>query len=676
MAKIRELSQILTNQIAAGEVIERPASVVKELVENAIDANSTQIDVFIEEAGLKKVQVTDNGDGIAADEVKLAFTRHATSKIYTQEDLFRIHSLGFRGEALPSIASVAKVSIETAVAEQSGTYLSIKGGVIGEERPNKSRKGTTIIVEDLFYNTPARLKYIRSLQAELSNITDIMNRIALSHPDIAFRLHHEGNQLLHTAGNGDLRQTIAGVYGTMTAKKMKLIEGENLDFKVKGYISLPDTTRASRNYITLILNGRFIKNYALNKAIIDGYGSKLMVGRYPLAVIVMDADSLLLDVNVHPSKKEVRISKEKELGELIQNAIATVLRTEERIPSGIENLKFKRQSPAEPIQTEQLSVSFRSFDQELVQETETKLPATSENEDFRSLETSWDNRQAHNENDEHIKPFTDSAETGPREDLPLPSEEQEVYIVPFSGQPKQDRNEPSTLYLSGEPKNLATHEEPIMKTVQKVEAEAEKGLASKRPFPELHFFGQMHGTYLFAQNENGLYIIDQHAAQERIKYEYYREEIGKVSTDLQGLLIPIMLDYPANEFQLIQESREVLESMGLFLEPFGQNSFIVEKHPAWFTPGEEEDILKELVEMFLAEGDISIKKLREATAIMMSCKRSIKANHFLSEKEARQLLVDLAQTDNPYNCPHGRPVLIQFSNQDMEKMFKRIQDPH
>lgn len=676
MAKIRELSQILTNQIAAGEVIERPASVVKELVENAIDANSTQIDVFIEEAGLKKVQVTDNGDGIAADEVKLAFTRHATSKIYTQDDLFRIHSLGFRGEALPSIASVAKVSIETAVADQSGTYLSIKGGVIGEERPNKSRKGTTIIVEDLFYNTPARLKYIRSLQTELSNITDIMNRIALSHPEIAFRLHHEGNQLLHTAGNGDLRQTIAGVYGTLTAKKMKLIENENLDFKLKGYISLPDTTRASRNYITLILNGRFIKNYALNKAIIDGYGSKLMVGRYPLAVIVMDADSLLLDVNVHPSKKEVRISKEKELGELIQSAVAAVLRTEERIPSGIESLKFKRQSPVEPVRTEQLSVSFRSFDQELVQEMEANLPATNAQEDFRSLETSWNNGPVYEESEERPPVYTDTAEGVPSEAFSTSEMEGETNIVPSGNQPKQDRNEPSAPYLSGEPKNLVAHEEPIMKTVQKIEAETEKGPASKRPFPDLHFFGQMHGTYLFAQNETGLYIIDQHAAQERIKYEYYREEIGKVSTDLQGLLIPIILGYPANEFHLIQESREVLEEMGLFLEPFGQNSFIVEKHPAWFTPGEEEEILKELVEMFLTEGDISIKKLREATAIMMSCKRSIKANHFLSDKEARQLLIDLAETENPYNCPHGRPVLIQFSNQDMEKMFKRIQDPH
>jgi len=678
MAKIRELSQILTNQIAAGEVIERPASVVKELVENAIDANSTQIDVFIEEAGLKKVQVTDNGDGIPADEVKLAFTRHATSKIYTQDDLFRIHSLGFRGEALPSIASVAKVSIETAVADQSGTYLSIKGGVIGEERPNKSRKGTTIIVEDLFYNTPARLKYIRSLQTELSNITDIMNRIALSHPEIAFRLHHEGNQLLHTAGNGDLRQTIAGVYGTMTAKKMKVIENENLDFKVKGYISLPDTTRASRNYITLILNGRFIKNYALNKALIDGYGSKLMVGRYPLAVIVMDADSLLLDVNVHPSKKEIRISKEKELGELIQSAVAAALRTEERIPSGIENLKFKRPSPAEPFRTEQLSVSFRSFDQEHVQEAEANLPKTSKDEDFRSLETSWENGPAHHEDAELSKSHPDTEKNALREEPLLPDGKEDAYTYtdPLFIKPKWHRDEAKAAYPPVEPKNPDAHEEPIMKTVQKVEAETAQGQAGKRQFPDLHFFGQMHGTYLFAQNENGLYIIDQHAAQERIKYEYYREEIGKVFADLQGLLIPIVLDYPANEFQLIQESREVLEQMGLFLEPFGQNSFIVEKHPTWFTPGQEEEILKELVEMFLAEGDISIKKLREATAIMMSCKRSIKANHFLGDKEARQLLVDLAQTDNPYNCPHGRPVLIQFSNQDMEKMFKRIQDPH
>ncbi len=673
MAKIRELSQILTDQIAAGEVIERPSSVVKELVENAIDANSTQIDIFIEESGLRKIQVVDNGDGIAADEVPLAFTRHATSKIYTHEDLFRIHSLGFRGEALPSIASVAKVTIETAVRNENGQYMRIKGGIVEEARPNISRKGTTITVVDLFYNTPARLKYIRSLQTELSNISDIMNRIALSHPEIAFRLVHEGNQLLRTAGNNDLRQTVAGVYGTQIARRMKEIENEDLDFKVKGFISLPDTTRASRNYLTLILNGRYIKNYALNKAIIDGYGSKLMVGRFPIAVVTIEADSLLLDVNVHPSKKEVRISKEKELAALIQEAIAAVLRQEQRIPSGIENLKFKRTSDAEPVRMEQTAVSFQPFITDAEPErnpepaVDRPLFETTSEDDFRSLEKLIENRNNdyHEQDSEELDDLDDAAEEST---IPDDGFDATDHLLPDS--------EDEKTYADAVEHAMELHEEPIMATVRKIENEEEKETANEGTFPELYYFGQMHGTYLFAQNDKGLYIIDQHAAQERIKYEYYREEIGKVSTHLQGLLIPIMLEYPANEYYLIQENKEMLEAMGIFLEPFGQNSFIVEKHPTWLTPGEEEEILKELIAMFLEEGNISIKKLREATAIMMSCKRSIKANHHLSEQEARQLLVDLAQTENPYNCPHGRPVLIQFSNQDMEKMFKRIQDPH
>lgn len=674
MAKIRELSQILTDQIAAGEVIERPSSVVKELVENAIDANSTQIDVFIEESGLRKIRVVDNGEGIAADEVPLAFTRHATSKIYTHEDLFRIHSLGFRGEALPSIASVAKVTIESAVENENGQYMLIKGGIVEEERPSISRKGTAITVEDLFYNTPARLKYIRSLQAELSNISDIMNRIALSHPEIAFRLVHEGNQLLRTVGNSDLRQTVAGVYGTQIARRMKAIENENLDFKVNGFISLPDTTRASRNYLTIILNGRYIKNYALNKAIIDGYGSKLMVGRYPLAVITIEADSLLLDVNVHPSKKEVRISKETELAALIRDAILVALRQEQLIPNGIENLKFKKDSSTEPIRTEQMAVSFQPFVPEAEPESapgwnpeptiDNRISEAEDADAFQSLERLMDNRN----------------DTYQGQDSVVKGDVLEESVVPIDEAGEADNFLPEAEYEETdgdtESHTIALHNEPVMATVRKIENEEAKASVKERSFPELYYFGQMHGTYLFAQNDKGLYIIDQHAAQERIKYEYYREEIGNVSSQLQGLLIPIMLEYPINECYLIQENKEALEELGIYLEPFGQNSFIVEKHPTWFTPGSEEEILKELLAMFLEEGTISIKKLREATAIMMSCKRSIKANHHLSENEARQLLIDLAKTENPYNCPHGRPVLIKFSNQDMEKMFKRIQDPH
>jgi len=313
MAKIIELSEQLANQIAAGEVVERPASVVKELVENAIDAGATKIDVLVQESGLQLIQITDNGQGIAQEDVETAFKRHATSKIHRQEDLFRIRSLGFRGEALPSIASVSEIELETASdQEEIGTRIELKGGQVIKKEPAPVRKGTKISVKNLFFNTPARLKYVKSLQTELSRIGDIINRLALSHPNIAFRLMNEGNQMLATSGSGDLKTTIAGVYGLGNARKMLEIQGEDLDFVVNGFVSLPELTRANRNYISIIINGRYIKNYLLNQAILGGYGSKLMGGRFPLAVLNIQMDPLLVDVNVHPTKQEVRLSKEKE----------------------------------------------------------------------------------------------------------------------------------------------------------------------------------------------------------------------------------------------------------------------------------------------------------------------------------------------------------------------------
>ncbi len=346
MGKIQELSERLANQIAAGEVVERPASVVKELIENAIDAGADQIDIFIEEAGLRKIQITDNGEGIADDDVENAFKRHATSKIHNRDDLFRIRTLGFRGEALPSIASVSQVTLETAVAGTTqGTLLRLKGGKVEAHEPAPLRQGTKITVENLFFNTPARLKYVKTLQTELANIGDIVNRLALSHPKVAFRLVHEGNKMLATAGNGDLRQTIAGIFGLATAKKMLPIQAEDLDFKISGFVSLPEVTRASRNYLSTIINGRYIKNYALNKAIVNGYGSKLMIGRFPIAVIEISMDPLLVDVNVHPTKQEVRLSKEKELTGLLSKAIEDALREENLIPNAADNLEFKKKLP-------------------------------------------------------------------------------------------------------------------------------------------------------------------------------------------------------------------------------------------------------------------------------------------------------------------------------------------
>ncbi len=666
MGKIQELSERLANQIAAGEVVERPASVVKELVENAIDAKATQIDILIEEAGLKKIQIVDNGEGINQDDVENAFKRHATSKIHNRDDLFRIRTLGFRGEALPSIASVSEMTLETATADETqGSYLFLKGGKIEEHRPASLRTGTKITVENLFFNTPARLKYVKSLQTELSNIGDIVNRMALSHPNIAFRLVHDGHKMLSTSGTGDLKQTLAGIYGVATAKKMLKVEAKDLDFTLNGYVSLPEVTRASRNYLSVIINGRYIKNFALNKAIINGYQSKLMVGRYPIAVLEITMDPLLVDVNVHPTKQEVRLSKEKELMELISRGIAESLRQINLIPDVGENPSFKRK--VEKIHTEQLD-----------------LPL--EEQPKKKSDLNYDPKTGIF----YVEPKQPEPVETPvplKEEIiektmtvPLETEQEKAAIVEETPEPLIEEEVPTEEQVYEEAAN-ADHPEFDLSTQsgEKVIEQAITKLENEHPkerFPMLEYFGQMHGTYLFAQSKDGLYIIDQHAAQERIKYEYFREKIGDVSDDLQELLVPFVLDYSNNDAIKLKEQTELLQEVGIYLEEFGPNSFIVRAHPTWYPAGQEESIIREMIDMLLITGSVSVKKFREATAIMMSCKRSIKANHHLNEAQARVLLSDLAQCENPFNCPHGRPVLIHFSNSDMEHMFKRIQDPH
>lgn len=703
MGKIQELSERLANQIAAGEVVERPASVVKELVENAVDAGSTQIDIFIEEAGLRKIQVIDNGEGIAEEDVVTAFKRHATSKIHNRDDLFRIRTLGFRGEALPSIASVSILTIETAVKDASqGSFLRLKGGTVEEYIPANLRQGTKITVENLFYNTPARLKYVKTLQTELANIGDIVNRIALSHPEVAFRLVHEGNKMLTTTGSGDLKQTIAGIYGVETAKKMLAINSEDLDFKLIGYVSLPEVTRASRNYLSTIINGRCIRNFALNKAIVAGYGSKLMVGRFPIAVLEITMDPLLVDVNVHPTKQEVRLSKEEELTKLISKSINDSLRDENLIPNAADNLRFKKKVTTEPVEQTKLDLgtspttsSGLTFNRETgkFQVASSGYQQTVDNfvenpvEEGGKLPESAEQREKAPESSaysvENQAVFDSLEETLPNKTLrdPFAATVPVTEIVQEVDQPAASVLEDASqqdLSLIEEQAQERLHPElhAGQKNYTKYVDRLLEETPAKQRFPHLEYFGQMHGTYLFAQSDEGLYIVDQHAAQERIKYEYFREKIGEVSDDLQELLVPIVLDYPNNDAIKLKEQTKKLQEVGIHLEEFGANSFIVRAHPTWYPAGEEESIIREMIDMLLETGSVSVKKFREATAIMMSCKRSIKANHYLNEAQARILLADLAKCENPFNCPHGRPVLIHFTNSDMERMFKRIQDPH
>ncbi|MDG4655986.1 DNA mismatch repair endonuclease MutL [Ectobacillus antri] len=613
MGKIRKLDDQLSNLIAAGEVVERPASVVKELLENAIDANSTSIEIHLEEAGLSKIRIIDNGDGMEEDDCLVAFERHATSKIQDEKDLFRIRTLGFRGEALPSIASVSELTLLTSTGEGPGTKVTIKGGELVLHEKTTSRKGTDITVEHLFFNTPARLKYMKTINTELGNITDLVYRIAMAHPDVSIRLLHNGKKLLHTTGNGDVRQVLAAIYGVPIAKKMIPIEVQSLDFIIKGYVALPEVTRASRHYISTIVNGRYIRNYSLVKAIQQGYHTLLPIGRYPVAFFSIEMDPMLVDVNVHPAKLEVRFSKENELLELVSAAVKEAFQKVQLIPSA---------TVKKPVQQESTQGAFR-FEHTITPDI--KLPTDMLE---KKVET----------------PVIMESPISPPAIEPEPRPEREKFLY--------------------EPE-----EELVLTSPTEIVCEVEM---NGNDLPPLYPIGQMHGTYILAQNDQGLYLIDQHAAQERINYEYFREKVGRVAPDVQELLIPYRIDLSLQEFLRVEEQLSELEKVGLFLEPFGQQSFIVRSHPTWFPKGDEVEIIEEMMEQVRKEKKVDISKLREEAAIMMSCKASIKANQHLKNEEIFALLEDLRKTTNPYTCPHGRPIVIHYSTYELEKMFKRV----
>ncbi|MEK4406961.1 DNA mismatch repair endonuclease MutL [Sporosarcina sp. FSL K6-6792] len=603
---IKVMDDTLSNKIAAGEVVERPASIVKELVENAIDAESTVIEIGLEEAGLLTIRGTDNGNGMSKKDAVQAFERHATSKISNDHDLFRIRTLGFRGEALASIASVSKIIMWTSDGETEGTEVQIDGGRLVKHDNAAFRKGTDITVSQLFFNTPARLKYMKTIQTELGHTIDLVNRLALSHPTIAFKLSHYSQVLLQTAGSGDQRRVLSDIYGIAVARKMVSFAGENADYKVSGHVTLPEMTRASRNYMTLIVNGRWVKSNAINHAILDAFHTYLPIGRSPISVINVEGDPYLTDVNVHPSKQHIRMSKEGELLALIKESIQKAIRKNTIVPDAI------KKEPAKKNQSEQVNMwnQFR-----------TERPTTV------------------------VAPSAPSMK-------PLEKPTYDSYDLPENDPVEQ------TPWMVNEPQ-IALEE------VEQQEVD--------KKFPALAPVGQVHGTYIVAQNEDGFFMIDQHAAQERIKYEFFRDKLSETDNEeRQMLLIPLMFHYSADEKTKIEENMSMLQEVGIFLEEFGPSSYAVKEYPSWFPTGEETVIIEDIIEQVLTTRKIDIGKLREEAAIMMSCKRSIKANHHLTLADMERLLNDLSAVDNPFTCPHGRPVLIHFTTYELEKMFKRV----
>lgn len=652
MGKIKELQTSLANKIAAGEVVERPGSVVKELLENAIDAQATEINIEVEQSGVASIRVVDNGTGIEIDDLDLVFHRHATSKLDADDDLFHIRTLGFRGEALASISSVSKVTLKTCTDNQEGQEIYVENGEVLNRKPAKAKRGTDILVESLFYNTPARLKYIKSLYTELGKITDIVNRMAMSHPDIRISLVSDGKTIIKTNGSGRTNEVMAEIYGMKIAKDLVHVTGDTSDYHLDAYFAKPEHSRSNKHYISIFINGRYIKNFLLNKAILEGYHTLLMVGRYPICYINIEMDPILVDVNVHPTKLEVRLSKEDQLFELIVTKIREAFKDRILIPQNDMDKMTKKNKVLDQFEQQKMDFEKRQQQNNLEQNIEQSSESNVNNANSASADnsTSYINQpdnersgiqESQNDYDDYKKIQNDL-----------------LYDLETTSSDSTD-NEVSTA------DNISqdSGEEDI------------KGRVSASPtrrIPYMEIVGQVHGTYIIAQNENGMFMIDQHAAQERIKYEYFREKIGDVVNESQNLLIPLTFHFSKDELMIINQYKDELDKVGVHLEPFGGHDYIVDSYPVWFPKEEAEEIIKDMIEYVLEHKKVDVRKIREEAAIMMSCKKSIKANHYLKNNEMADLVNQLRETEDPFTCPHGRPIIINFSNYELERLFKRI----
>lgn len=562
MTQIKVMDQLLANKIAAGEVVEKCASVVKELVENAIDAGSDEIKINLKDAGIKEIKVIDNGEGMAREDAKLAFARHATSKVLDENDLYHINTLGFRGEALASIASVSKVEMITAAGDV-GTRIVIKGGQEEIIEDASSRRGCMVVVSDLFYNTPARLKYLKNLYTELANIINLINKMALANPHIKFELTNNNKSILKTDGSNDLLKVIMAVYGQEVAQNMLELNIEDEDYLVWGYVGKPIITRSNRNHMTTIVNGRVVRNNELNKIINEAYYTYKPDNQYPIIILNIKVDASLIDVNIHPMKHDIKFSKFGELKKLLKAEIEKVLAKKEFIPKA----KSKYQ---------QESFSF------VVSEDDA--------------------------GDDLI--------------------ENKVVV-------EKDKNEAENL-------------------------------------PYLEPVALLFGTYIIAQNEQGMYLIDQHAANERINYEQIKAGLENNKTEKIALFAPIVLEFTGDEFIILKENLDILHNMGFLVEEFGGNAFIIKEHPTWLPKGYEKDRITKLMALLITkEKEFDLHKFNEKVAINLSCKISIKANEYITKEEMMQLIDDLRNCQNPYTCPHGRPTIISYTKYELEKMFKR-----
>ena len=587
MSKIQVMDEILANKIAAGEVVEKTMNVVKELVENSIDANSDEIEISLIDSGVKEIIVTDNGVGMEEADAKMAFSRHATSKLKNLDDLFYIESLGFRGEALPSIASVSNIKLKTSDGK-TGTLVKLYGGKDMEVERCDLQKGTSITVSDLFYNTPVRLKYLKNLYIELSNIVDYVNKMALSYPNIKFTLKNNDKILLQTDGSGDLLKVIYEIYGVDITKKMIPIFGENDDYYICGFMSYPEATKSNRNSITTLVNGRIIKNNELNKIITECYHTYIPKDKFPIIVMNIDVDPILIDINIHPTKMDIKFSKMDSLKELVESLLTT-------------NLKQLTLIPTISVRD---NYSISEVKSQIIKSEEDKNPEKKEETTYENITldfTIQEEQIKYNEEEKEIK-------------------EEQIYRI-------KEMNPRGIVYL----------------------------------------------TYIIAENEDGMYIIDQHAAAERINYEKVLAELKKQTQEID-LLIPIKIELTTPEFIKIKENFELIKNYGFNIEEFGLNTVIIRTHPSWIQSDVAEECIRKVIDIIAEKGNFDFDLFVWRMASTMACRMSIKANDYISYDDQLWLLNELRKCENPFTCPHGRPTIITYTKQDLEKLFKRSLD--
>ncbi|HML37484.1 MAG TPA: DNA mismatch repair endonuclease MutL [Bacillota bacterium] len=633
--RIIELSKNVADKIAAGEVVDRPVSVVKELVENSIDAGASSVIVEIRNGGKSYIRVTDNGSGIEKEDVDLAFKRHATSKIRSAADLDHIGSLGFRGEALASIAAVSRVELITkTTADKSGMRIKIEGGEVLEKEDTGCPEGTTIIIEDLFFNTPARLKFMKPDSTESTLIIDLISKMTLAYPQIRMRLINNGNILFSTAGKGDIHSNILTIYSREIGDKLIHLQEENGPMALEAFISAPDNSKTNRKSQIFFVNGRYINSKLMESAVSDGYLEKLFEGRYPIAFLFLQVAPEKLDVNIHPNKREVRFDEERLVKDFIVESIRKGLKTKEAIPEIKEKNLFQfKQSDSGSATSAVL--------RESAPETEAKaeIPAP-------GIET--------------------------KIEIPAPKQrvEEQVNIKKLLFEQRKQEKE-SEQKIESEPEEVKEPEgryRPSDETHRPLE---KAHTPHEFAIEDLTVTGSIFGTYITAADENSFYLIDQHAAHERIFYEQLLAQYQKEEKAQQMILTPIVINVTHAIKNNMEGMLDFLGNMGFQAEEFGPAAYIIKAIPVFMELDEASDFIDYILDNISEEGDLKNQKKIDSI-ITNACKKAVKAHDVLDMQEIERLMADLAKTKNPYSCPHGRPTFVRMRKYEIEKMFKRV----